>query len=157
MYSTVRFFCFKRSDQPHLAPAKFQVLSSGVHDDKHLAVEHGAQAGEIDLEGVDQVEATGPRNLDQGGPREIRAFPVEFGVDGDPLLALQVDQQGVQGRLVVDQPVFDPSAAARRGPRAARTTSQRATPLGPESWGKPPTTQASVPPNTLTASMPCCR
>jgi len=103
----------------------------------NIAPEKVRHSDDVDGERVDQHDAIGPRDLNQGERWEVGALPMELRVDRVTLNARQFIKDGLEGDLVVDPLV------GRRGHDS------------PEATGRPEATQAMIPPSTLSASIPC--
>src|SRR5690606_28995966 len=123
-----------------------EVLAGGVHHHETGSFEDRPQRGEVDRQGVDQHEAVGPGDLHQGQLRIVGALPVELRVDREPGLVDQLVDDRTPRPLVVDE--------VRRGLGHVPPAQPGSRPV---TVGWPASTQASVPPATLTASTPWAR
>jgi hypothetical protein len=115
-----------------------------VHQARHLLDEHLAQRTDVGGEGVDQGDAAGPGDLQQGQLGEVGAFSVELGVEGVGVRRCGGFDDGGEAGFVVD-----PAELGRRRLAAYGSI--------PVAVGWPASIQAPVPPATLTASMPWVR
>jgi hypothetical protein len=118
-----------------------EVLAGGVHDGGTGPLEHRAERGDVDREGVDQRQAARPGDLHEGDLGEVRPLAVELGVDRVGGLTRQVGDDLRERGVVVDP--------------AMRFVGDR----GTQGWSPsviacPAAIQPLVPPSTLVAVWP---
>ena len=114
-----------------------------MHHDQHLGVQHRPEGAHVHIERVYESNPRRPAHLYEGYFRKVGALPVELRVDGQPRLPSDLRQEGLETLLGVDQTVLGGRGRTQTG--------------SPESTVFPASSQAVVPPTTLTASVPSSR
>ena len=112
-----------------------EVLLGGVEHGHRLGLEQLGQQAGVGGERVDEGDAAGPGELDERQLGEVRALPVELGVDRVPRLCDELVDEG-------------------RECRRRRRSSGRHEGGSPPTSPRPDSIHAIVPPATFTASSP---
>ena len=117
-----------------------QILTGGVHDHQQIGLNKIGKCCQVQLQRVQQDKATLPGDLYQGHPGEVGLLAMKLRIDRYAFLPGEGPDQIAELRLIGDQ------AVRRIGPPVQAGL--------PDSVGRPASTQAVVPPATLTASRP---
>ena len=79
-----------------------EILLGGVKHGNGLAVEQPAQRSQLDRQRIDQRGLATSRELHEGEFREVRALPMELGIERVSRFSTQVVDQCVEFRLRID-------------------------------------------------------